>query len=69
MDQQGAQAAIAMFTDAEQAITAATGPLLGYQPEPGGGLATILEALPITPNRNCDASESLSEADSRIGAS
>src|SRR5262252_9549651 len=48
MDQQGAQVAIATFADAEQAITAATGPLLGYQPEPGGELATILEAFPIT---------------------
>src|SRR6516165_8774271 len=48
MDQQGAQVAIATFTDAEQAITAAAGPLLGYEPEPGGELAAILEALPIT---------------------
>src|SRR5262249_44438817 len=46
--QQGAQVAITTFTDAEQAITAATGSLLGYQPEPGSELATILEALPIT---------------------
>src|SRR5215472_6947345 len=43
-----AQVAITTFTDAEQAITAATGSLLGYQPEPGSELATILEALPIT---------------------
>jgi hypothetical protein len=48
MDQQRAQVAIATFTDAEQAITAATGSPLGYQPEPGGELATILEALLIT---------------------
>ena len=48
MDQQGAQVAIATFTEAEQAITAAAGPLLGYEPEPGGELAAILEALPIT---------------------
>jgi hypothetical protein len=48
MDRQGAQVAIATFTDAEQAITAATGPLLGYQPGLGGELAAIFEALPIT---------------------
>src|SRR5215831_6709472 len=48
MDQQGAQVTITTFTDAEQAITAATRSLLGYQPEPGSELATILKALPIT---------------------
>jgi len=36
MDQQGPQVSIAPFTDAEEAVSTATRPLLGHETEPGG---------------------------------
>lgn len=48
MDQQGPQVAITTFADAEETVSTATRSLLGHEAEPGGKLATVLEAASIT---------------------
>lgn len=52
MDHQGAQISVAAFADPEQTALPATRSLPANQSEPGGTLASVLEAAPITDRRD-----------------